>query len=573
MSTPRLVAAETGTETAAGARPAGPHPVALGVGSALLLWSAFPPARWGWLAWLALVPLFLLVTSRRSRLAVYAGAWAGGMVFWTLAVSWVRLADESAWLAWLVMAAALSVFWPAFLLLARMAVGRLRLPTMVALPVVWVALEYVRAFVVTGFPWYYLAHTQHDVLPLIQVADLSGSLGVSFLVALVNAWLVDLLTRPLLRSTPRGPRLTPAQGFRLGVVAAALGSTLAYGGYRLSTAKFRPGPRVALLQTNLIQRYRSSRTSAELLNVYRDLVARAAKAAERPDLIVWPETSYPYQFQVFDPKLTAEALAGQLKILDFEFTPARWIARGEQNAKFLHKWTDEVGIPMLIGSVTYDHRPAGFSRYNSALLFEPGKAGVQRFYKIHLVPFGEYVPLIATFPWLVRLTPYRGTHVPSLTFGTDPVWLKLGPYSLATAICFEDTVPHVVRRFFDEAEGGRQPDVLLNMSNDGWFRGSSEHDMHLAVSVFRAVENRVPLARAANTGVSAIIDGNGRVLSALPKLKEDILFGVLPLDDRTGPYSRWGDWLGRSCLAVTIGLVPLAFVYPGYRARRKSRAL
>jgi apolipoprotein N-acyltransferase len=222
---------------------------------------------------------------------------------------------------------------------------------------------------------------------------------------------------------------------------------------------------------------------------------------------------------------------------------------------------------MLVGSLTFDHRPSGYSRYNSALLFQPGSATVQAAFKLHLVPFGEYVPLIETFPWLTALTPYHGTHIPSLDPGTDPVWLSLGPYRVVTAICFEDTVPQVVRRYFREAQDGPHPDLLVNLSNDGWFRGSSEHDMHLAVSVFRAVEHRVPLARAANMGVSAIVDGNGRVVASLPKLKEGVLAGVVPLDDRAGTYSTWGDWLGQSCLAVTIGLVPLAFLYPRLRRR------
>jgi apolipoprotein N-acyltransferase len=149
--------------------------------------------------------------------------------------------------------------------------------------------------------------------------------------------------------------------------------------------------------------------------------------------------------------------------------------------------------------------------------------------------------------------------IPSISFGAEPAWFRFGPYRLAAAICFEDTVPHVVRRFFAASESGEgQPDILLNLSNDGWFRGSSEHDMHLAVSVFRAVENRVPLARAVNTGISAIVDGNGRVIAALPKLQEGILTQTIPLDDRVTFYSTWGDWLGMVCLAATLALLPWA---------------
>jgi apolipoprotein N-acyltransferase len=171
------------------------------------------------------------------------------------------------------------------------------------------------------------------------------------------------------------------------------------------------------------------------------------------------------------------------------------------------------------------------------------------------VPFGEYVPLIGTFPWLTVLTPYHGPDavIPSLSFGGEPAWFRLGSYRLAAAICFEDTVPRVVRRFFS-APDQSQPDLLLNLSNDGWFRGSSEHDMHLAVSVFRAVENRVPLARAVNTGISAVVDGNGRVIAALPKLQEGFLTQTIPLDDRVAFYSDCGDWLGVACLAATVAL-------------------
>ena len=187
------------------------HPVAMGLISAVLLWSTFPPAEWWWLAWVALVPLFLLVRSERSRPSIYLGAWVGGFAFWLLAIQWVRFTDDSAWLGWVVMALALSFWWPAFLLLARLAVRRLRLPMMVAAPVVWVGLEYVRAYVLTGFPWYYLAHSHYRVVNLIQIADVTGALGISFLIAMANAWWVDLVTLPLLRPTPAGPRLTRPQ--------------------------------------------------------------------------------------------------------------------------------------------------------------------------------------------------------------------------------------------------------------------------------------------------------------------------------------------------------------------------
>jgi apolipoprotein N-acyltransferase len=566
MATPALTEPALNLEEGRSNSAAGTHPAVLGIESGLLLWACFPPLDWGWFAWVALVPLFLLVQSRRPGRQVYLGAWLGGLVFWTPAIQWVRLSDPSSWLGWLVMAAVLACFWPVFVGLSRWAVFRLRLPLVVAAPIVWVALEYVRAYLVSGFPWYYLAHTQHAFLPLIQVADLTGSLGLSLLVAVVNAWVVELMTLPLLRQTPRGSRLTHRQSLRVGVIGVWFLATLGYGAFRLSTSNFRPGPRVALLQSSIHQRLKMGGDPNAMVDRYRALTERALRLPERPDLIVWPETSYPFGVVTIDPQVDDAELGRQVKRFAPKFAAASWRAHAADVAGHLRSVVDSTTVPVLIGAINYDHRPGGHAKYNSALLLTPGTKAIQSYHKMHLVPFGEYVPLIRAFPWLTVLTPYHGDDVPSLTFGPGPRWLDVGPYRIAAAICFEDTVPQVVRRFFAETPDGRHPDVLVNLSNDGWFGGSSEHEMHLVASIFRAIEHRVPMARAANTGISAIVDGDGRVLQSLATrdadgwIVEGVVSGVVPLDDRTSYYTVWGDWLGLSCLAVTIGLVPLGLV-------------
>jgi apolipoprotein N-acyltransferase len=227
------------------------HPVIAGITSGLFLWAAFPPVEWSWLGWVALAPLFRMVVERGPRLRLYVGAWVGGLVFWTLSLQWVRLTDATAWVAWLVMALGLSFWWPGFLGLARLAVLRLNLPLMMAAPILWVGLEHVRAHLLTGFPWYYLGHTQYRALHLIQIADFAGALGVSFLIAMVNAWIVDLLSLPLLYKSPSGARLRPRQVIRLWMIVTLVGGTIGYGAYRLSTAAFHDGPRLALLQSNI----------------------------------------------------------------------------------------------------------------------------------------------------------------------------------------------------------------------------------------------------------------------------------------------------------------------------------
>jgi len=543
------------------------HPVVAGLTSGILLWSAFPPVEWSWLAWIALVPLFWLAIQKGRLLHLYLGAWAGGLVFWVLSVQWVRRTDPTAWLAWLALALIFSLWWPGFLALARLAVFRLKLPLMMAAPILWVGMEFIRAFLLTGFPWYYLGHSQFRFLTLIQIADTTSALGISFLIALVNAWFLDLLSLPLLRSSPRGTRLTQRQTVRLWIVTLLMGGSLIYGAYRLSTAQFRAGPRLALLQTNFEQRYKMGGDPLTILVRIEHLIERAIDAEPRPDLIVWPETAYPYGYIVTDPATPPAELVRQVGLISNQITAADWIDKQQKIADHLHELTNRAGVPMLVGAILYDHQPDRLCKYNAAILFEPLVRSVQAYNKIHLVPFGEFIPFLDTLPWLTVFTPYRNGYVPTLTFGKDPLVLTLGPYRMAIGICFEDTVPHVIRRFFREAGAGRQPDMLINLSNDGWFHGSSELDMHLAVSVFRTIEHRVPLARAVNTGISALIDGNGEIRYALPRLTESVLSVMVPLDDRTSLYTAWGDWLGTTCLAVTIGLVPIGLI------RRKTRAV
>ena len=543
-----------------------PHPAWLGVSSGALLWLAFPPAEWSGAAWVALVPLFLLVGTTRSTASAYLGAWLGGFVFWLLAVHWVWWTDDSAWLGWVVMAGFLSLWWPAFLFLARFARRRLQLPLIVAAPVFWVALESVRAYILTGFPWYYLAHSQYRMIYVTQVADFSGALGLSFLIAVVNALWVDLLTLPLFRRKPGGSvwvRLALGQKARLVAVGAAVAGTLAYGAYRVGSAEFRPGPRVAMLQSSEVVRLvpNKNRSPSENQALYEGLIRTAIASPEKPDLIVWPETAYPWGYSSIEVGVDPKRLDEQVKEFDPKSVGADWIREQARVVGYFDSLMKATGVPMMVGSTIYNFSQAGASKFNSAILVQPGKAD-QIYHKMHLVPFGEYVPLVETFPWIMRLTPFRGTQLHFLDRGKKPTWFELGPNRLAAAICFEDTVPHLVRRFFAEAPQAKQPDLVVNLSNDGWFHETSEHEMHLAVSVFRCIENRVPMARAVNTGISAMIDGNGRIVDSMAKLKAGVLTVVAPLDDRTSVYSQWGDWPGLCSIAATIGLLMLGTFSP-----------
>lgn len=538
------------------------HRLAAGVASGLMLWTTFPPMEWGLLAWIALTPLFWLVTVKGATFKTYLSATAGGLVFWILAVPWLRLIGPGAWIGWVVLGSVFALWWPLFLALARWARFRLGVPLILAAPIAWVTTEYLRAYFLTGFPWYYLAHSQYRYLYVIQISDITGSLGVSLLIAMANAWLVELATTPLLRSAPgRPPRLTRGHVARAWTMTILIGATLCYGAYRVSTARFRPGPRVALLQSNLEQGHKFRRNPFTVQAGFLDLIRRATAGDPRPDLIVWPETSYPFApFILTAPDLAPDTLKTQVaEITDNELTPQSWLDKQKAVDHDLHTMATSVGVPMLVGTAVYEHRPDRVHKFNSALLFRPNQPGHQLYHKMHLVPFGEFIPLIDVLPWLSALTPYR-EKIPDLDFGRAPITFEVGPYRVAAVICFEDTIPQVIGEFFRAADPSHQPDLLINLSNDGWYPGSSELDMHLAIGVFRTIEHRVPLARAVNTGFSALVDGNGAIRSRLPKNVEDVLTVQVPLDDRTTFYSRWGDWLGLSCLAVTIGWIPLGLI-------------
>jgi apolipoprotein N-acyltransferase len=536
------------------------HAVLAGLASGVLLSACFPPLEWSWLAWGALAPLFWLVTARQIGFKAYVAAWGGGLVFWLLAVEWLRMLDANAWLAWFAMALVFSLGWPVFLALARWALFRLEIPLILAAPITWVALEYARAYFLTGFPWYYLAHSQFRRVYLIQIADFASSLGVSLLIAMVNAMLVDFLTLPLFRRSKRRKRLTARQNMRICLVTILLGGALCYGAFRVSSAQFRDGPKLALLQSNIEQKRKNKGDAEKIIAEFAALVERALARSDRPDLIVWPETAYPFGFIAVDAALEAGTLESQVRSVAPKLSAEAWLERRSAISASLHEWTDRLGVPMLVGSIYYDHLPGKLDRYNSAILIQPDSQTISFYHKMHLVPFGEYFPFFDTVPWLAALTPYHGEKVQSLSFGREPRFLGLGPYRLAVSICFEDTMPQVIRRFFTAARDGHQPDVLLNLSNDGWYHGSSELDIHLAIGVFRAIEHRVPLARAVNTGLTALVDGNGEIREALPKETQGVLSVTVPLDDRESCYSGWGDWLGLGCLAVSIGLVPLGLV-------------
>lgn len=537
------------------------------VASAALLWSCFFPANCGWLAWVALIPLLCLVRTTAPARQVYLAGWACGVLCYVPALQWLRVADDRMFFTWAGLALHCSLFVPAGLYLVRRLDERSRLPLIVTVPVVWTALEYFRAHFLTGFPWYFLGHSQHAFLPVIQIADLAGAYAVTFLVAAVNALLFESLYRKprfralLSQREPQSPRTMVSLRNQFMVVLTLLAAALGYGFWRLGQDTFITGPRVALIQGNLSQRIRNAAAvdpeelATDVVLHYKDLSDEAARQEPKPDLIVWPETSYPRDWADVSPDLPEGRI------------PIPWRRAQSESRELAHAVADRWHTNVLLGlNRSYLGRDEQLRSYNSAVLVARSGQVAGHYDKIHRVPFGEYVPLRDWLPWMNALAPYPFDY--SISPGESFTHFSLGRYHFGVVICYEDTDPTVARQYVLPAGTEPPVDFLLNISNDGWFDGTSEHAQHLAICRFRAVECRRAVARAVNMGISAIIDGNGRIV-ALPGSSwagstkiAAVLAANIPIDDRASLYARWGDWLPWTCWLTIVGGLIWSIAWP-----------
>jgi apolipoprotein N-acyltransferase len=583
--------------------------------SGVLLYLSYFPVSCGWLAWFALVPLLGLVRTRRRARVLYPCLLVAGWACYTGALYWMSVADPRMAFAWIFLAFYCALYWLFAVRLLRFLDRRTRLPLVVTVPVVWVALEYFRSSLGPGFSWYQLGYTQHDFLPVIQIADTTGVYGVSFLIAAVNALLAEwLLARAgWFRRLVGAPADMPAPSrFALLVRGVAvfvlLMGTLAYGGWRLGQNARAPGPRIALIQGNLDQRLRNQggdpndpdRLSAVHTTYAHFSSLCALSGAYGPRLIVWSETSYPGEWEDVAPDVPPERV------------PAEWRQHHEDAVDFARRfsggWSNQAHYfghappDVLLGVNSVFLEPDGVRRYNSAFLLDPDGQVLGRYDKIHRVPLGEYIPWRDWVPFLNYLAPYDFDY--SIAEGRSHTRFPLGGHTFGVVICYEDTIPYV-NRPYGGGDGRPPADFVLNISNDGWFDGSSEHQEHLAICRFRAVENRRPYARAVNMGISAVIDGNGRVLRPrehdlppgyrppdpkhLPKVWEvtpdadelpvsewgrykkvsGVLLATVPLDGRRALYPVLGDWLPQVCWAV-LGLCVAGVVWRRFRGPPRS---
>jgi apolipoprotein N-acyltransferase len=508
----------------------------------------------------------------------YLAAFVGGLVFFIPALNWIRVAHPMMMLfAWPGLSVACALFWPLALLLLRK-LDRLQLPFAVTLPVVWVGLDYLRAHFPTGFPflkaigahqlsgfgWYFLGYPMHDFTALTQAADLGGVYLISVAVAAINGAIADWLYRAgAVRSALRwSPDVVPA--LRPSILIASIGSLvlplllIGYGLARLDHAPFTAGPRIAAIQGNLAQDDKIIRgeqaegvTETPLQREYFPIADEAVRPKPVPDLIIWPETCFPYDWvEITDPAGAPQA--------DLDY--ARVVR--QTLGTFTRK---RFGTANLFGLNAIEWKHGRGHKSNSALLINADGSVGGRYDKIHLVPFGEYVPLREQFPWLQVFTPYKHDYscTPGESWTRFPLVTDRGTFHFGVLICYEDSDPYLARQYNPASGRGHAVDFLVNISNDGWFNGTEEHEQHLAICRYRAIESRRSVVRAVNMGISAVIDPDGRII-ALPgdgrwanaKKVAGVVRAEVPVDSRESVYARVGDWVPAMLWAMlALGLL------------------
>ncbi|MCO6047043.1 apolipoprotein N-acyltransferase [Aeoliella sp. ICT_H6.2] len=521
-------------------------PLILAALGSLLLVLAQPPLHWSILAWVAPLPwLYLIRLPQLPGRRPYLQIWLAGILYWLLAIHWIRLAHPATGIGLLFLAGYLGVYLPLFVAAVRVSVHRLRVPVWVAAPVVWTAVEWLQAHLLGGFLMAALGHTQIEESRLIQIADLAGAYLVSTLIMLVAACASEVIFAD---RQSRKPGWSPIAATL--IAAAAVGGAWWYGGAKLAeftTADDAPTKRIALVQGNERAVWtpdpdREKRVMDHYTRLSQEALDIAQESGEPFDLMVWPEGAFRTLLYSYDPEISAEQ----------DTTEAdKYASYGPTD---LQRFVEVVDVPVMVGIDRYHlthtspMKPGNGRVYNAAVAVDREGQIIGTYDKNHLVMFGEYVPGGILWPGIYQYFPIGG-----VTPGTEPKAFEIDNVAYMPTICYETVIPHVVRRqVLQLTEAGQRPDVLVNLTNDSWFYDSSELRMHLACSRLRAIECRTPLVAAANGGLSANVDACGRLLAVSQPMNPEVLMVDVVPGGHDTLYLRAGDTFAIACLVVTL---------------------
>ncbi len=494
--------------------------------SGLLLFLSFPKFGTGLLAWIAFIPLLCALRDKTPYEGFKTGFITGfaafiGIIYWIayVVVLYGYLPLPVGITVMMLLSAYLALY------VALFAAGIVYFhkgggaSPLLAGPLLWTTLEYAKSHLLTGFPWENLGYSQYLFTPLIQVVDITGVFGLSFAIVLVNVIIFDVFD--VWRSSTDGKqrlRRITADLFAGCLVFVIL---FGYGIFRMHDVEKSidqaPEMPVSLIQGNIDQSVKWHPSyQRETLRIYETLTRQAAATGN--GLIVWPETATPFFFQNQDDM--------HQKVASLPLLTGNWL---------------------LFGSPSYQRDGLLFTLSNSAFLLSPDGQIAGRYDKVHLVPYGEYVPLRRFFPFIQKLVAGIGD------FRSGPGYIPLIlqradlPQKLGVMICYEGILPEAGRAYRKQGAG-----LFVNITNDAWFGNTSAPYQHLSMTTFRSVENRLYLVRAANTGISAIIDPAGRIAARSALLEKATISGIVRIMDRSTFYSEYGDVFVYGCI---IGLI------------------
>jgi len=516
--------------------------IALIVLHAVLHASIFHFTGLWWVASFSLVPLFACLLCLRNRWEAFKFGYAAGVMssaltyFWVAHVTKVGVVVLVAYMGLFTGLFAALVFGPISIVAASGSLqfrhGWLKI---FAISSIWVLVEYVRSYIpVLGFPWALFGYSQWKNLVFIQSAEYLGVWGVSFVLVFFNVALFALCTTAwrLFKFELSFVDALKQVLIVLTALAAIVGANISFGTQSLSNAAItrvpESGPKITVIQGNIPQHEKwNDKIKDTIFQKYEGLSRQAA--FEKPDLVVWPETAFPGYYEI-EPGM----------------------------AKQLQDLIRAVGSRFLVGAPTLGIDEQGEVRLNSAIYFSQRGQELGRYHKLRLVPFGEYVPFFSFLRHLFvigRFSPGKAMVVFELPTGSKQE--PLTRFSVLT--CFEDIFPNLVR-----ASVNRGSRILINITNDAWFKKTTAPYQHAQASVFRAIENRVPVVRAANTGYSCFIDSTGFIYGEVQDGGENIFVtGIRTEHVQSGGqmtfYRFWGDVFVALCFLISLGTAPLYF--------------
>ena len=498
--------------------------------SGFFLTLSFPDTNIAWLAFFALVPLLVSIQSMTHKESFYAGLITGITFFLTL-IYWIVPTIHVYGGLHLILAFGvltllclyLALYPAVFAFTLRKLRYGLYMPLLAAC--IWTGLEYIRTYAFTGFSWGTLGYSQYENLALIQIADFTGVYGVSFLIILVNSSLAVLYMN--FKKKIAGQYIIPV----IYTTALVIGAYI-YGSQKIndidSQIKKAEKTTISIIQGNIKQDLKwSDEFKIHTIEKYIQLSKNQIK--KNPDLVIWPETALPFYYG-FDRVLS----------------------------NHVNQCVKSSKTNFLIGSPAFELDKEYTRFYNRAYMFDEFADITGTYDKNHLVPFGEYVPFGNYLTFLGKITAQAGN------FSTgDQAFLPLefNNHNLnvtrktGVLICFEILFPSISSKFVKNGA-----DILTTITNDAWFGQSSAAMQHFSIAVFRAVENRRALARAANTGISGFIDPKGKIIETTSLFKDTAITRQVPILNSLSFYTMHGDVFAIGSILVTLAILVWIFV-------------